>query len=200
MKEEKKNKKSLILIVLLLLFAITGGFVVGTYAKYVEEITGNNGTATVAKWAFATENASQNISVALSPTAHTSTLTDGKIAPGASGSFNVALTNAQTEVAVAFEVKLTNASGVPTNLKFYSDSTYQHEITPGDTTITGKLAAKSSTEVLVPIYWKWAYETENGDTTDTNEGKAAGDMTVTVYIKGTQLPPSNTAVTSGLDA
>ena len=58
MKEEKKNKKSLILIVLLLLFAIAGGFVAGTYAKYVEEITGNQGTATVAKWAFATENAS----------------------------------------------------------------------------------------------------------------------------------------------
>ena len=201
MKEEKKNKKSLILIVLLLLFAIAGGFVAGTYAKYVEEITGNQGTATVAKWAFATENASQNISVTLDPTAHASTLTNGKIAPGASGSFDVALTNGQTDVAVAFEVKLTNASGVPTNLKFYSDDTYQTVITPGTTTIRGKLAAKDGTGVTVPVYWKWEYETDggDGDTTDTNEGKTGAAMTVDVYIKGTQLPPSDTEVTSGLD-
>jgi hypothetical protein len=200
MKEEKKNKKSIVLILLLLLVAISGGIAFGTYAKYVEEITGNNGTATIASWAFATDNQTQNITVALNPTVDATTLTNGTIAPGASGSFNIALKNTNTDVAVEFVVKLSSVTGAPTNLKFYKDSSYTTEITPGDTEVKGKLAAKDSTGVTVPVYWKWDYETTGGDTVDTNEGKTGGDMTVNVSIKGTQLPPSNTAVTSGLDA
>ena len=47
-----KNKKSLLVLVLLLLVGITSGYVASTYAKYTSKIENNNGTATVAKWAF----------------------------------------------------------------------------------------------------------------------------------------------------
>ena len=192
------NRKSLILIVLLVLVGLTSGYVASTYAKYTSTISGT-GTATVAKWAFSTENGTQTIEIELDSTVDPTTLSADRIAPGTAGSFDVVLTNGDTEVGVDFTVMLTSITGKPTNLKFYSDSSYTDELTPGTTTITGQLEAEDATGVTIPIYWQWAYETNaiaTNDPIDTTDGEAANDLTIGVTITGTQVAPSATAITS----
>ena len=61
-------------MILLLLIGITSGFVGGTIAKYTGEVTGS-GAATVAHWAFETDNAStSSFDVNISTTADETTL------------------------------------------------------------------------------------------------------------------------------
>ena len=74
-----KNKKTLLVLVLLLLVGITSGYVASTYAKYTSKIENNNGTATVAKWAFTTDNSAQTLAVNLDNTPDPSTLVAGKL-------------------------------------------------------------------------------------------------------------------------
>ena len=178
---------------------ITSGYVASTYAKYTSKIENNNGTATVAKWAFTTDNAAQTLTINLANTPDASTLVAGKIAPGTSGSFNVALVNTNTETGVDWTISLKNVTNKPTNLKFYKDSAHTTEITPGTGTITGQLAAQDSTGLSVPIYWAWAYETDaiaTNDPIDTTDGEAANSLTIGVDITGVQTQPSATAITS----
>ena len=60
----KGNKKtSLIIMILLLVVGVTTGYVASTYAKYTSSLPEKSGTATVAKWAFTSENASKTLSV-----------------------------------------------------------------------------------------------------------------------------------------
>lgn len=197
-----KNKKSLLVLVLLLLVGLTSGYVASTYAKYTSEIKDNNGEATVAKWAFTTDNTKQTLTINLAETPDASTLVNGKIAPGTSGSFDVALKNTNTETGVDWTIKLNDVSNKPTNLKFYKDAGHTTELTPGTSTITGQLAAKDSTELKVPIYWEWKYETDaiaTNDPIDTQDGEAANTLTIGVDITGVQTQPSTTAITTHID-
>lgn len=197
-----KNKKSLLFAVLLLLVAVTSSYVAGTYAKYTSKIEGNNGEATVAKWAFDTDNATQTLTINLAETYDPTTLVAGKIAPGTAGSFNIALSNENSEVGVDFTVKLNSITNKPTNLKFYKDSTYTTELTPGTSEITGQLVAGESSFTGVPIYWRWEYETNEiatNDPIDTTDGKAANALTIGVDITGVQTQPSTTAITSHIN-
>ena len=195
---EMMNKKSLILVVLLVLVGLTTGYVASTYAKYTSTVTGS-GTATVAKWAFSTDNTTQSLTINLSPTVDATTLVANKIAPGTSGSFGIQLVNTHSEVGVDFSITIDTITGQPANLKFYKDSSFTTELTPGTSTVTGQLTAGDSTGVTVPIYWKWAYETSDiatNDPIDTTAGETAAQLTIGVTIVGTQTQPSATAITS----
>lgn len=198
----KKKKKSLLVVALLLLVGITSGYVASTYAKYTSQITDNNGTVTVAKWAFSTDNPAKTLTINFSGTYDASTLVAGKIAPGTSGSFNIALKNTNTETGVDWTIKLNSVTNKPTNLKFYKDSAHTTEITPGTGTITGQLAAKDSTGLTVPIYWAWEYETSEiatNDPKDTTDGEAGSALTIGVDITGVQTQPGSTAITSHIN-
>ena len=206
---EKKKRNAVLLLVLLLLVAISASYIAGTYAKYTSEIKDNNGTATVAKWAFDTDNTTQTLTINLAETYDASTLVANKIAPGTEGSFKIKLVNTNTETGVNWTLALKSIDNMPTNIKFYKTRsgsagsyTYSNELTPGTSTVTGKLAAKDSTGVEPEIYWKWAYETSEiatNDPLDTADGKAAKTLTIGVDITGVQVPPSTTAITSGID-
>ena len=200
----KKRGTSLLIVALLLLVGITSRYVAGTFAKYAGEIHHNNGTATVAKWNFTTENETQTLTIALAETYDASTLVANKIAPGTSGSFDLALTNGTTETGVDFTVKLKSITGAPANLKFYKDQAHTTELVPGTSTITGQLAAMDSTGLTVPIYWAWEFGTSDEvdnetNVADTTAGEAASSLTIGVDIKGVQTAPSATAITSHVD-
>ncbi len=189
---KKGSKKSLLVVVLLLLVGVTAYFAANTYAKYASHITGNEATATVAKWAFGTENATKTFTIALEGTVDTTTLVAGRIAPGTQGHFEVALTNKDTETGVDFTVKLNSITGKPTNLKFYRNSDFTGELTPGTTEITGQIKAEDATGVTIPIYWKWAYETAEiatNDPIDTANGETPATLTVGLDIVGVQTQP-----------
>ena len=197
-----KKRKSLVLIALLLLVGLTSGYVASTYAKYTSTITGSKGTATVAKWAFDTENTSKTYEINYLETYDASTLVNGKIAPGTKGSFDIALSNKTSDVGVKFEIALGTATNKPTNLKFCKDAACTTELTPGTGKITGKIAQGGELKdtTAVKIYWMWDYYTsDSNDVTDTTEGKAAQDVTLNLTITGTQVEPG-AAITTGLDA
>ena len=181
-------------MLLLLLLGITSGYVGGTLAKYTGQVTGS-GVATVARWAFETDNSAvSSFNINLSTTADETTLAkvNGKqrIAPGTEGSFAITLTNPNSEVGVDFTVALDTISNKPTNLKFYKDANHTTELVPGTSTITGQLAALDSIGVPVTIYWAWAYETANGDAADTSSGTANDrDLTIGLTITGIQTEP-----------
>lgn len=183
------TKKKGLIAVFALLFAVclTGSIVAGTFAKYTSQVDAGNATAEVAKWAFDTDNASSTINFSLNGTHNADTLVAGKIAPGTEGSFSISLSNANSEVGVNYTIALTKTN-VPTNLKFYSDSNYQTEINDKNQ-FTGTLAPKTASE-SVKIYWKWAYETTDGDSADTTDGTSATTMTVSATITGTQVQPT----------
>ena len=169
-----KKKKRIGLIVLLLLFGITAGYVANTYAKYTSQVNGS-GTVKVAKWAFDTDNSSIDIDIDLTGNIDASTLVSERIAPGTSGSFDIELSNENSEVGVEFTITLSN-SNAPTNLVFDTGTTITGTIAQGDT-------------LTIPVGFSWAYETTNGDADDTADGIAANDMTITASIVGTQVQP-----------
>lgn len=196
-KKNKKKKESLLLLVLLLLVGISFSYVAGTYAKYVASFD-NEGTATVAKWAFEAENKETDLEVALGETYDAESLVSGKIAPGTKGNFSIKLTNKDSEVGVQYSISLKEIGDtVPANLKFYTNDTYTTELTTTSTPITGKIAAGDETGATATIYWKWDYETGTvtdgiaaGDEDDTDDGETATDFTVTLTVKGNQINPT----------
>ena len=190
----KKTRDLLVVILLLLLIAISIFYIAGTYAKYTSEISDIQGEAIIAKWDFDVENASQTLDIDLGATYDPDTLVADRIAPGTEGSFAIQLTNANTETGVDYTIAFGTATGVPTNLKFYSDSTYNTELTLASDTLTGTLDAEDATGDTITFYWKWDYETTNGDEADTTNGKAGGangtKMTLPITITGVQVEPT----------
>ena len=183
----KKGKKNVVIVVLLLLLAVTAGFAAYTYAKYTSSFS-KDASVSVASWTFNGDNASETLSVNLAQNYDTNKLASGKIAPGTAGSFSINLKNT-SDVGVSYTITMGSpASGsIPTNLKFYSDDTYQTEITSTGLTGTLNVGATATTKT---IYWKWDYETANGDSADTSDGTAHASLTIPVTITGTQVQPT----------
>ena len=201
---KKTNKSAVIVFVLLLLVAVTAMMVASTYAKYTAQVSGT-GTITVAKWNFATDNASLTTTVNIVPTADPTTLVANKVAPGTEGSFAITLKNT-SETGADFKVTLGTITGtVPENLKFYKDSGYTTELT-ASTPITGQIKAQDSTGIEVKVYWKWAYETGTitngiaaGDSADTTAGETPATLTIPITVQGVQTMPSETAISTHIN-
>ena len=175
MKKRKRNKRSILLAAILLALTATVGTIgVTTFAKYTTQLNGTDQTATVAKWNFGSNS-----------NTFTFDLVENKIAPGTQGKLDFTISNTGTDVGVNYDIVLTNTNA-PTNIKFYSDSACTQVLT--NNTLTGTLAPNAAGGT-VTIYWKWDYETTNGDTADTTDGTNANTMTVTATITGTQVEP-----------
>lgn len=202
--EKKKKRTGIIAISALLCISILS-FGIWGWARYSSILTGN-GTATVAKWDFGSATTSTTVNLA---NASFNNVADKTIAPGTKGSFNVEVNAGTSNVTVNYTIKLSNFSNKPTNLKFYSDSSYKTVITPsnGVYSITGSIAYNATTKkVTVPIYWEWPYTTTtpanatnytvnnvaitSNDEVDTIEGKTAGNCTFKITIEGVQAQPT----------
>ena len=184
-----KKKKTIIAVIAILAIAIVG-LGVGVVAKYISNITAT-GTATVAKWAFTTDNASGNIICELDYTYDATTLVNGKIAPGTSGKCPILISNANSEVGIEYTIEPDGeVTNQPTNLKFYKDAAHSQPFS-ASAKITGNLNPKSTMAEPVYVYWYWAYETTDGDTADTSDGVAAETMTMNFKVTGTQVAPTH---------
>lgn len=193
---EKKKIKSLVAMALLMAVGISCSFVAGTYAKYTSKIEGNKGTAMIAKWAFDEDNESTDLTINFAQTYDPNTLVANRIAPGTEGSFEIELSNENSEVMVEYTIGFSGVDGIPTNLKFYTDSSHVNKITDFSNTadmedLTGTIAIGGTEEIK--IYWVWEYETTNGDAADTANGKAGGEdgdkLEFTMNITGVQVEP-----------
>ena len=132
------------------------------YAKYKTTLTGN-GTATVAKWSFKVNGQTQTIpDIDLATTMkENNNVVEGKLAPGTEGSFDLNLDATGSEVAIDYNIKLA-VTEKPSNLRFYTDSSYTKEIasTDGVMNVSGVLSLEEVKTIQTKtIYWKWAYQT-----------------------------------------
>ena len=200
----KKNRTTRLIVLVLFLAIVTAVIISGTFAKYTTSVNGT-GSATVAKWSVALKadgaDFTEGKTFTLADTTLHDKVVDGKIAPGTDGSFSLAIDATGSEVAIHYVLEISSLSNVPTNLKFYKDSiATENEISVADSkfTIEGDIAlADVGTEVTLPIFWAWPYETgavtdgvAAGDTADTTDGIAAKDMTFNVKLTATQVNPT----------
>lgn len=187
-----KEKKTLIVAVVLLLVAVCS-LAVSVYAKYASLLSGT-GPATVAKWAFETDNQTDVVECPIT-NYDESTLVNGKIAPGTAGTCTIELSNANSEVGVEYTIKLSSITNQPTNLKFYktkNGTNYSNPLTTTSGTVTGTIAPQAASSVTETIYWVWPYETgtDADDVADTTDGVAANTMNITFEISGVQTEPT----------
>lgn len=188
----KLNKKLVLLLALLLLVSIVGGIFL-TNAKYTSTETGTI-TSSVAQWTFnvsATDsyrNSDTLENLTLAQTVDSSTLVNGKIAPGTSGSFDIVVNAQGSEVGINYTVSFANntKNSLPTNLKFTLDGSSWNL----SDSISGTIDANASNKTVIhTIAWSWDYETANGDTADTLDGTNAFDYSFAVTATGTQVRP-----------
>ena len=178
------KKKAIGVLAIVLVICVTGIYVGETYAKYTASVS-KEGTATVAKWSFSSDNSSTALTINLNGTIDESTLVDDRIAPGTSGSFSIALSNEHSEVGVDFTVAFSGSENVPSNLVLKRGTTV---IDPASDTITGTIAAGEST--TIPMTWEWAYYTNAADDgEDTTDGVAGAQMTITANVSAVQVQP-----------
>ncbi len=204
MKHNKLFRRLSIAIASVLL--ITTSVVSVTLAKYTSKITGTE-TGDIAKWGFTVDGADAKTetweaAIGRDAVAVTTAVAEGKIAPGTQGSFKFTVTN-DSDVSTTYTVNM-SVDAKPTNLKFYYDSEFKTEYEIGtsdtkydfknNTAADGKLAIGDKTGETITVYWKWAFETENGDEDDTKDGKADKDMVVTIKVVGDQDNPNETTV------
>ena len=197
-----RNKPVIIFLALLLITAIA--FSMYAYAKYKTTLKGN-GTAQVAKWSFKVNEQTQTIpDIDLATTMKkVNNVAENKLAPGTEGSFDLNLDATGSEVAIDYNIKLV-VTEKPTNLRFYTDSSYTKEIasTDGVMNVSGVMSLEEIKTIQTKtIYWKWPYQT--GDTDDVKKANDKIDtadskksVTMTITVTGTQRNPSQGEVTA----
>lgn len=192
------NKKKII-IALAIILAIVASFIGGqTFAKYISQVNGN-GVADVAKWSFKVNGEEQQFqTINLVQTCNQSTLVNGKIAPGVSGSFDLIVDTTDAEVGTQYKTAVTNEQNKPTNLKFIYNNIEYNSVKDLENVLTGTINANDDNKVKAyTIGWKWDYETgkdnstiNSNDIQDTQDGKTIANYTFDIAITGTQVVPN----------
>ena len=184
-----KKRKTALVAAFFVMGAAALGLIVMGYAKYTSKIE-KTVTATVAKWAFTSDNMAGSVVCELDETYDSNTLVANRIAPGTSGKCPISVSNANSEVGIHYDIKPSTVTNQPANLKFYTDSGHTNEIT-GSTTVNGTLAPGAAA-TTVYVYWEWPFQdgTDAYDTADTADGVSANTMTMTFDVIGTQVQPA----------
>ena len=188
----KRKRASLVALAVMCVSVL--GLAAVVYAKYIAslQVTGN---ASIAAWNFEDDNEGATLTCTIN-TVVTGTVASGKIAPGTSGECTFALSNRTSEVAVDYTLKANETdSSTPKNLQLSSDGTTWGTLASFTKSGTLAIGASSTT---VTVYWQWPYETgtvtdgiAEGDDDDTDDGEAAGNMTLVFDISGVQHNPAN---------
>ena len=199
MDKQKKSVGGAVLVILLLIVTVAS-LVLATYAwaRYTTVET-EGATAQVAKWDVTfTENSN---GIFRGTYNH---VVDQRLAPGMTGSFDLSVQSVNTETDYDYRMALTHVTNKPTNLHFYSDSGYAHEITTDVgsfiyghvdiDTAEGENQNKAHASVTKTIYWKWDYQTADitalpADVSTTYEGttkqaRIVHDLNVLLVQKG----------------
>lgn len=198
---KKKSYAVRLGVLALALTLITTCLMGGTMARYVTEVSGS-ATATVAKWEFSakSDNNALSTEIDLGSTTHRNSygaddIKDGVIAPGTSGSFNIELDAAGSEVGVAYSVVIKEKDGttLPSDLTFKLD-TAAYQL---GTAYEGTFKANASTgdrKKTIAVSWDWPFDAD--DTTASNDndnGYQGKTWKLGISITGRQAQPTATA-------
>ena len=191
-----KKKKIIIslCILLVIILGLIGGCVI---AKYQSQIRAQ-GNADVAKWVFTLNGTNVSYkTIKIDSNYDESTLTNGKIAPGTQGSFDIVIDATGSEVGVEYAITFLNERSKPTNMKFIYENQEYNSLQELEDKLTGTIAANAGTKkITYTINWRWDYETgdssqiQTNDKIDTSEGLAGSVYSFDVVATGTQVTPS----------
>ena len=192
------NKKKKIILVIAILSCTLLSFIGGqSYSKYVSEVRGD-GMAEVATWSFKVNGQKEQVqTIQLESTCNNETLNNHKIAPGTSGSFNIVVDGTGSDVGIYYNIKFTNESIKPINLKFIYDNQEYSSIMELETILSGTIQASDVDKMKTfTIYWQWPYQTgnneseiANNDKIDTQNAQDIATYTFNVIVSGTQVKP-----------
>ncbi len=154
--------------------------------------------AEVATWNFKVNGQKEQVqTIRLESTCNNETLVNGKIAPGTNGSFNIMIDGTSSNVGIHYDIKFTNESTKPTNLKFVYNYQEYNSISELETVLSGTIQANEEEKIKIfTIAWQWPYETgnneneiANNDKIDTQNAQDIASYTFRVTVSGTQVEP-----------
>ena len=190
------KKKAVIIIAILV--AIILSFVGGqTYSKYVTEVRGD-GTAQIATWDFKVNGQKEEVqTISLGSTYDSSTLVNGKIAPGTEGNFQIKVDATGSDVGIDYKIKFTDETTKPANLKFYYQEVEYNSVLELGDALSGTINADDGNKSRTfDIKWKWNYETgsnptevASNDKIDTQNAQEITNYEFDVIVSGTQVLP-----------
>ena len=190
------KKKAVIIIAILV--AIVLSFIGGqTYSKYVTEVRGD-GTAQIATWDFKVNGQKEEVqTISLGSTYDSSTLVNGKIAPGTEGNFQIKVDATGSDVGIDYKIKFSDETTKPTNLKFYYQEVEYDSILELGDALSGTINADDENKSKTfDIKWKWNYETgsnptevASNDKIDTQNAQEITNYEFNVIVSGTQVVP-----------
>ena len=188
------KKKAVIISAILV--AIILSFIGGqTYSKYVTEVRGD-GTAQIATWDFKVNGQKEEVqTISLGSTYDSSTLVNGKIAPGTEGNFQIIVDATGSDVGIDYKIKFSDETTKPTNLKFYYQEVEYNSILELGDALSGTINADNENKAKTfDIKWKWNYETgsnpteiASNDKIDTQNAQEITNYEFDVIVSGTQV-------------
>ena len=190
------KKKAVIISAILV--AIILSFIGGqTYSKYVTEVRGD-GTAQIATWDFKVNGQKEEVqTISLGSTYDSSTLVNGKIAPGTEGNFQIIVDATGSDVGIDYKIKFSDETTKPANLKFYYQEVEYNSILELGDALSGTINADDENKAKTfDIKWKWNYETgsnpteiASNDKIDTQNAQEITNYEFDVIVSGTQVVP-----------
>ena len=190
--------KKKVIIIIAILAAIILSFIGGqTYSKYVTEVRGD-GTAQIATWDFKVNGQKEEIqTISLGSTYDSSTLVNGKIAPGTEGNFQIKVDATGSDVGIDYKIKFSDETNKPANLKFYYQEVEYNSVLELGENLSGTINADDENKSKTfDIKWKWNYETgsnptevASNDKIDTQNAQEITNYEFDVIVSGTQVVP-----------
>lgn len=166
------NKKKRIITLLVLTLLIMSIFLAGyTFARYYKSINLGSASTSIARWSFGSKNVEAQIN-----------LSDGKIAPGSNGQFEIEVDATDSEVNVEYEILVSNEKNIPTNMKFRAEirdevgniisSTLEtnsfYELAVNN--LKGVIPVeKNNQKRIITVYWNWEFNEEDNTTIDSDD-------------------------------
>ena len=147
MSSKEKNYKKIMIITIVTSIIVVLGTV--SYDFYQTAINGRV-SGTIAKWSFTANNQTDSFDLNL-----------GELYPGKSGTYNITLSAANSDLDVYYELIFTSAD---VDFLLYWDSSYTKPLVGrGDVSYVGKYGViTKGSSVTIPIYLDWPY----GDTAE----------------------------------
>lgn len=192
-----KNKKVTIITFAIILVLVATMLVGGTtYSKYKSTLKGY-GEFPIANWSFLVNGQTSTLTnISLSRTYAPSTIKEGKLAPGVSGSFTIVIDATGSDVGVDYKVEFENEKNIPSKFSFAWGEDISYTLEGLEKFLTGTIKADDTNKVRTyKIDWAWNYELYSGeeqakqDILDTNAGINFDEMSFDVIVTGTQVKP-----------
>lgn len=161
-----KNKKRII-GVLIAIALIAMVFLAGyTFARYYKAIDVGRASSNIARWSFNSKN--ENVPINLS---------EGKIAPGSKGQFEIEVDATDSEVSVDYEIQVENENNIPSNMTFYAETKDKNQTIATTSTkssftevakeLNGVIGVESGNQKrTIIVHWDWPFNEEDTSSTD----------------------------------